>query len=122
MVAAFERRQRAAAGVDHRRLQRQVDRFESTGRAEAGRQGTGGQRVNVRSRWPLVVANMLAAALIEMAPALVRRRGRDGRLVLSGIPCAAEADVDRAYTRLGVRRLDAMSRAGWTALVLQASW
>jgi hypothetical protein len=30
--------------------------------------------------------------------------------------------VDRAYRHLGMRRLDATSRAGWAALVLQASW
>ena len=44
VIAAFERQQCAAAGVDHRRLQREVDRLGSTGRAEAGRQRTGGQR------------------------------------------------------------------------------
>ena len=44
VVAAFERQQCAAAGVDHRRLQREVDRLGSTGRAEACRQRTGGQR------------------------------------------------------------------------------
>src|SRR4029434_2410667 len=34
----------APPGVDHRGLQREVDRLGSTGRAEAGRQGRGGQR------------------------------------------------------------------------------
>ncbi|NUR53895.1 MAG: methyltransferase [Acidobacteria bacterium] len=72
--------------------------------------------------WPLVLANILAAPLIEMAPALVRRVGHHGRLVLSGIPSSVEGDVDRAYRRLGMRRLDVKSRAGWVALVLQASW
>jgi ribosomal protein L11 methyltransferase len=76
----------------------------------------------VTGTWPLVVANILPASLVEMAPALVGRVGRQGRLVLSGIPSGLEADVERAYRRLGMPRLRLASRAGWTALVLQASW
>ena len=72
--------------------------------------------------WPLVLANVLAAPLIEMAPALVRRIGHRGQLVLSGIPASVEADVTRAYRHLGLQRLRTMSREGWVALVLQASW
>ena len=72
--------------------------------------------------WPLVLANVLAAPLIEMAPALVRRVGHHGQLVLSGIPSSAGQDVERAYRHLGMRRVSVKSRAGWVALVLQASW
>jgi ribosomal protein L11 methyltransferase len=76
----------------------------------------------VTGQWPLVVANVLAAPLIEMAPAIVRRVGHRGQLVLSGIGVSVEHEVDRAYCRLGMRRLRVRSRAGWVALVLQASW
>lgn len=72
--------------------------------------------------WPLVLANVLAAPLIEMAPQLARRVARRGRLVLSGIPSSLEHEVGEAYRRLGMRRVGTMSRAGWAALVLQASW
>lgn len=72
--------------------------------------------------WPLVLANVLAAPLIEMAPALVRRVGHQGRLVLSGIPSSVAPDVDDAYRRLGMRQVRVTSRAGWVALVLEASW
>jgi ribosomal protein L11 methyltransferase len=76
----------------------------------------------VAGTWPLIVANVLAAPLIEMAPALVRRVGHHGRLVLSGIPSSVEPDVDRTYRHLGLRHVRATSRAGWVALMLQASW
>ena len=76
----------------------------------------------VAGTWPLVLANVLAAPLIEMAPALVRRVGHHGQLVLSGIPASVEPDVDRTYRRLGMRRVGVLSRGGWVALVLQASW
>jgi ribosomal protein L11 methyltransferase len=72
--------------------------------------------------WPLVLANVLAAPLIEMAPALTRRVAHYGRLVLSGIPSSLESDVERAYRRLGMQSVDVKSRAGWVAIVLQASW
>jgi ribosomal protein L11 methyltransferase len=72
--------------------------------------------------WPLVVANVLAAPLIEMAPILVRRVGNSGRLILSGIPWSLESEVRRAYQQLGMLHIRSETRAGWTAVVLQASW
>jgi ribosomal protein L11 methylase PrmA len=57
-----------------------------------------------------------------MAPALVRRVGHQGRLVLSGIPSSVEQEVERAYRHLGMRRLRATSRSGWVALEMEASW
>lgn len=77
---------------------------------------------SINGTWPLVFANVLAAPLIDMAPELVRRVGHQGRLVLSGVPTSVEPDVDRAYRHLGMRRVGAKSRAGWVALVLEASW
>ena len=76
----------------------------------------------VAGTWPLVVANLLAAPLVELAPALVQRVGHHGRLVLSGIPSSLEEDVDRAYRRLGMHHVRAQSRTGWSALVLEAAW
>ena len=76
----------------------------------------------VAGTWPLVLANVLAAPLIEMAPAIIRRMAHHGELVLSGIPTAVEREVDRAYRHLGLRRVGARQRGGWVALRLRASW
>jgi len=76
----------------------------------------------VTGTWPLVVANIVAATLIDIAPALVRRVGHHGRLVLSGIPHGVDTDVEQIYRDLGMRSIDRKSRADWTALVLHASW
>ncbi len=81
-----------------------------------------GEADAVTGTWPLVLANIVAATLIEIAPVLVRRVGHQGRLVLSGIPLGVEPEVEQAYRRLGMQRVDIRSRAGWTALVLHASW
>ena len=83
---------------------------------------TGGGPEAVTGVWPLVVANVLAAPLIEMAPVLVRRVGHHGQLVLSGIPSALELDVGHAYHHLGMQRVRVTTRAGWVAIVMQASW
>jgi ribosomal protein L11 methyltransferase len=72
--------------------------------------------------WPLVLANILAARLTEMAPSLVRRVAHHGRLVLSGIPSSVEPDVDKAYRHLGMHRIGVKARAGWVALEMRASW
>jgi ribosomal protein L11 methyltransferase len=72
--------------------------------------------------WPLVLANILAAPLIEMAPLVVRRVAHQGRLVLSGIPSSVETGVEHAYRDLGMRRVGAETRAGWTALTFAPSW
>jgi ribosomal protein L11 methyltransferase len=76
----------------------------------------------VTGLWPLVLANVLAAPLIEMAPVLVRRVGRHGRLVLSGIPVSVEPDVAQVYRRLGMQHVRTTSRGGWVALLLHATW
>jgi ribosomal protein L11 methyltransferase len=72
--------------------------------------------------WPLVVANILAAPLIEMAPLLIRRVASRGRLILSGIPKSLESEVRQAYEHLGMRHIRSETRAGWTVLIVQASW
>ena len=77
---------------------------------------------SIQGAWPLVVANILAAPLIEMAPALTRRIAHHGELVLSGIPSSLEQDVDRAYRRCGMQRVGTTMREGWAALLLRASW
>lgn len=72
--------------------------------------------------WPLVLANILAAPLIDMAPALVRRVAHRGRLIVSGVSVAMAPEVARAYAHLGMQQIQADVREGWTCLVLAASW
>jgi ribosomal protein L11 methyltransferase len=76
----------------------------------------------VSGSWPLVTANIRAAELIAMAPALARRVASKGRLILSGIPRSVTPDVEHAYRRLGMTRIGLDERGGWTALVFHPSW
>jgi ribosomal protein L11 methyltransferase len=100
------------AAAEHARLNDLADRLELV---------PGGPEA-VRGAWPLVVANVLAGPLIEMAHVLVRRVTSRGRLILSGIQRSLEAEVRQAYQRLGMRHMRSEMRAGWTVVVLQASW
>ena len=98
--------------AEHARLNNLADRLQFV---------LGGPDV-VSGAWPLVVANVLAAPLIEMAPVLVRRVGGRGRLILSGISWSLESEVRQTYQQLGMRHIRSETRAGWTVLVAQASW
>ena len=98
--------------AEHARLNNMADRLELL---------LGGPDA-VSGVWPLVVANVLAAPLIEMAPTLVRRVGSGGRLILSGIPWSLESEVRRIYQHLGMRHVRSSARAGWKVVVVQASW
>jgi ribosomal protein L11 methyltransferase len=98
--------------AEHARLNNLADRLELI---------PGGPEA-VDGVWPLVVANVLAAPLIELAPILVRRVGNSGRLILSGVPQSLESEVRQTYERLGMRHIRSEARAGWTVLVVQASW
>jgi ribosomal protein L11 methyltransferase len=100
------------AAADNARLNRLADRIRLV---------LGGPDV-LEGQWPLIVANVLAAPLIEMAPVLVRRLGPTGRLILSGIPWSLESEVRQTYQHFGLRHLAAKTRGGWTALIAQASW
>ena len=76
----------------------------------------------VAGQWPLVLANVLAAPLVAMAPDLSRCVGSNGRLILSGIRSSLSDDVERSYRRTGLRLLSRTTRDGWTALTWHASW
>jgi ribosomal protein L11 methyltransferase len=75
-----------------------------------------GSAAAVRTRFDLVVANLLADALVREAPALARTVAPGGRLVLSGILDVQAAEVERAYPTF--RRLATHAEDAWRTLVL----
>jgi ribosomal protein L11 methyltransferase len=89
-------------GVADRLAARVVDDAELTG---------------VDGRFAVVVANIGAAALRDLAPALVARVAPGGALVLSGLLDPPPPDLPRAFAPLAVVA-DARTD-GWTALTLR---
>ncbi|MFL5333079.1 MAG: 50S ribosomal protein L11 methyltransferase [Geminicoccaceae bacterium] len=69
----------------------------------------------------LILANILADPLIELAPALRAHLAPGGRAVLSGLLDRQAAAVVAAHRREGLRLLDQAQQGPWVALVLGSS-
>jgi ribosomal protein L11 methyltransferase len=76
----------------------------------------------VDGMWPLVVANIRAGELMELAAVLTRRVASRGCLVLSGIPASAAGEVEERYQRQGMTSAVVTEQDGWVALAMQPSW
>ncbi|MEM1024923.1 MAG: 50S ribosomal protein L11 methyltransferase [Myxococcota bacterium] len=69
---------------------------------------------------PLVLANILARPLVELAPAITRRVAPGGRLVLAGLLQTQADQVEDAYAACGLRPAGRFHEEEWTALELMA--
>ncbi len=65
----------------------------------------------------VVLANILARPLIELAPELVKLRKADGCLVLSGLLVVQADDVEAAYMAEGLPKARRVTEGDWAALV-----
>lgn len=71
-----------------------------------------------RKGWDIVIANILAGPLIELAPEIARAVRRGGLVVLSGILVPQAPQVLAAFAAAGFSRLEHRRIAGWSTLVL----
>jgi ribosomal protein L11 methyltransferase len=67
----------------------------------------------------LIVANILARPLIEMAPDLARHLAPGGRAILSGLLIEQEGEVLAAHRALGLRCEARRHHGDWSALLLR---
>jgi ribosomal protein L11 methyltransferase len=70
----------------------------------------------VKGPFPLVVANIMAGTLIELAPLLVRQVAPGGTLLLSGILDFQADEVAAAYAAAGLTESDRQAQAEWVLL------
>lgn len=73
---------------------------------------------DIEERFELVIANILAMPLIELAPAISRSVAAGGELLLSGILTTQAADVRRAYEAQGLELREERRRLEWSMLVM----
>ncbi|WP_171745720.1 50S ribosomal protein L11 methyltransferase [Sphingomonas sp. AP4-R1] len=66
----------------------------------------------------LLIANILAGPLIELAPGFARQIGREGRVMLAGLLADQEQAVVAAYEACGFRLSERLQRGDWPTLVL----
>ena len=70
----------------------------------------------VRAPAPLVVANLVAALQVELAPLLAAAVTPGGRLLISGIFTERAEETVRAFTQLGMRLAGRWEEGEWVAL------
>lgn len=77
-------------------------------------------RLNGSEKFDLVIANILAGPLVQMAEDLVKCVGPGGYVLLSGMLNDQAAEVGEAYTSRGLMLKKRYDRAEWTSLLLKA--
>ncbi|WP_212112224.1 50S ribosomal protein L11 methyltransferase [Bartonella queenslandensis] len=75
--------------------------------------------ITSRAPFDLIVANILANPLIELAPEMVQVIQKGGSLILSGILEEQHADVLKAYVKQGLRHIETYHRQGWVTIHLK---
>ena len=76
-------------------------------------------RLKARAPYDLLIANILAGPLIELAPALAGALAPGGRLILAGLLDHQAEAVTAAYRRQGMMAGARIQRGDWPTLVLR---
>lgn len=71
-----------------------------------------------RAPYDLIIANILAGPLVELAPSVSAALAEGGTLVLAGLLDGQAERVARAYRREGLRLAGRVDRGGWPTLRL----
>jgi ribosomal protein L11 methyltransferase len=100
----------AAENVQRNGLAARIEVRSSAGFAKLG---------HTRARYDLVLANILARPLTQLAPRLVGALAPGGTLVLSGLLADQETWVRSTYRRLGVVFCGRLAEAGWHTLLFK---
>ena len=90
------------------------------GIGEPGDQGiraSGNQPTDLSEGWDLVVANILAETIVELAPALVRHLAAEGTLIASGIITDRAEAVINALGENGLSLVERREEGEWVAVV-----
>ncbi len=89
---------------------------ENAERNGAALELTGDPPSAIPGTFDLVVANILANVLVELAPDLVRRAAPGAEVVLAGVLVPQEAEVAQAFLAQGLTALPGERRGEWSLL------
>jgi ribosomal protein L11 methyltransferase len=76
-------------------------------------------RLKLRAPYDLVIANILAGPLVELAPSVAAALAPGGRLILAGLLDHQAARVAGAYRREGLMLTGRVDRGEWPTLVMR---
>jgi ribosomal protein L11 methyltransferase len=77
------------------------------------------QQLKARAPYDLLIANILAGPLIDLAPDFARALAPGGRIVLAGLLNSQAEAVASAYRRQGFAGIFAIERGDWTILAMR---
>jgi ribosomal protein L11 methyltransferase len=80
--------------------------------------GVGSPLIARSAPFDLIIANILAGPLIDMAPDIAAATAPGGQAVLSGLLTRQAEDVARAWRRAGFRLAEARAIGDWSTLRL----
>jgi ribosomal protein L11 methyltransferase len=81
--------------------------------------GLDGARLRARAPYDLVIANILAGPLVELAPSVAAALAPGGRLLLAGLLDHQAERVAAAYRRQGLMLTGRIDRGEWPTLVMR---
>jgi ribosomal protein L11 methyltransferase len=81
--------------------------------------GMDDRRLRARAPYDLVIANILAGPLIDLAPSLARALAPGGRLILAGLLATQADKVAAAYRRQGMAPAMRIEGGDWPTLVMR---
>ena len=110
-----------AAGVDTDPLSVEAarDNAAANGVSDALAVGLGSVEASPEGPWDVVIGNLLAPLLIELAPALVARAAPQGSLLAAGILCDQAGQVIGAFAAAGATVVERRDSGEWVALRLE---
>lgn len=76
------------------------------------------RRVKQSEKFDLIIANILAQPLIDMASDLGNNLSKNGTVVLSGLLTTQASNVLGAHTRLGLKKIRQIRHDEWSTLIL----
>lgn len=83
--------------------------------------GTDDALIQARAPYDLLIANILAGPLVDLAPDFAEVTKRGGSLLLAGLLRTQEAEVRAAYLRQGFRLARRVTNGDWSILWLRRS-
>lgn len=84
--------------------------------------GMDDEALTKREPYDLIIANILAGPLIDLAPDFACALAPRGHVLLAGLLTEQEADVRRAYFRMGLRLHKRLVNGDWSILWLRARY
>jgi ribosomal protein L11 methyltransferase len=75
------------------------------------------QQINKREKFDLILANILARPLINLAPQILSHLHANSKLILSGILIEQEQEVANAYKKLGLSKPQIRHKNEWSCLI-----